>query len=271
MTDIDSFLIHYGVKGMKWGVRKEYASTSGTSSSRKHSSLKPNSDGSIDIPKGSTIQRVVNGKRLLAKAGADIGDTYTYASFTKGDNLRYESRFGIHKNLLVKDASRVLSLRAKVDLKAPTPGETSRIFWDSLQKNPIDLKIARDYLRKSGMGDPKALDRALSNPDSREAYNTYGLLFDTSIYGGSRMKNISSSFINELGRKGYNTIVDPSDAAWGGMYDAPIVVFGGSKSLEVSASREVSKQSSKEVSSILKEYSKIEDGQKLLQRLGYDI
>lgn len=101
--EVDDFLAHYGVKGMKWGVRKQRASTPVVSRSSPRD-LKPNSDGSIDIPRGAHIQRVVNGKRLLSKAGLDIGETHTYASFTKGDNLRYESNFGIISKGVVEDS-----------------------------------------------------------------------------------------------------------------------------------------------------------------------
>ncbi len=270
MTTTDAFLAHYGIRGMRWGVRKSATTSPRVATPREQSKLKPNEDGSITIPKGSKIQRVVNGRRLLSKAGSEIGDTYTYASFTQGDNLRYEKYFGIGKNILVKDASRVLTLTAKTDLKSPSPGETSKIFWENLKNNPADLKIASDYLRKSPMGDHKALDRALLNPDTKEAYSTFGFMFDTSIYGANRVQNISKSFVNELTKRGYNTIVDPSDSTWGGMYDAPIVIFGGSKNLEVSVSREVTRHSAKEVSAILKEHSKIDTGKRLMQRLGYD-
>lgn len=34
MTDVDTFLEHYGVKGMKWGVRKKHESSGGSSSSK---------------------------------------------------------------------------------------------------------------------------------------------------------------------------------------------------------------------------------------------
>lgn len=266
--EVDGFLAHYGVKGMKWGIRKDRDSAPIV---RRNPSgdLKPNADGSIDIPKGTLIQRVVNGKRLLSKAGSDIGETHTYASFTKGDNLRYESNFGIHKNLLVKDASRILSLRAREALKAPTPGETSTIFYKTLKDNPELYKQATDYLRKSVMGDPSLVQKALENPTSKEAYNTFGLIFDTANYD-PKLSGINSAFVQSLKNKGYNTILDPSDSVWGGTYDAPIVVFGGRQSLEVAAEREVTKESGKTVSQILKEHNKIENGQKLMQRLGFD-
>lgn len=267
MSNADIFLSHYGVKGMKWGVRKERPTSVPTK--RIGSKLEPNADGSIDIPKGALIQRVVNGKRLLSKAGVDIGDNHTYASFTDRDNLRYESNFGIHKNLLVKEASRVLSLRVKEPLKAPTPGETSRIFYDGLKKNPEALKAAQVYLKKAPLGDPKSLERALKNPSSKEAYGLFGLLFDSANYD-TKLSPINSGFVSNLKSKGFNTILDPSDSVWGGTYDAPIVIFGGKKNIEVAAEREVTKYSGREVASILKERDKIESGKSLMQRLGYD-
>lgn len=96
-TDIDIFLAHYGVKGMRWGVRKD-RDKSGKKSTGK-SGKKTDHDKlveeykSIKKPTPSKKQQIENLKASEAKLSAKFGgkeevSPKTYLGMTKGDLVR---------------------------------------------------------------------------------------------------------------------------------------------------------------------------------------
>lgn len=261
--EVDPFLAHYGVVGMKWGVRKVRVGDEQITSVKRN--LSPNADGSIDIPKGSIVQRVVNSKGLARKAGVDLNDGPTYASFTKGDNLRYESYFGATKGLFVSESSRVLKLTAKVDLKAPTPKATAAMYFQNLKDNPAQRETVRNTVDKQLFGSAAKFDKALRNPGAKDSFLLYSQMYDIGNYN-QKFDGINSSFHDVVKKAGFNTILDPSDSSIA--FDAPIVILEGRKSLAVTGKTVVTKESSKKVAKLAEEQEILDEGKMLLQRLG---
>jgi hypothetical protein len=269
-TTVEEFLAHNGVKGMKWGVVKS-EQTSTTPRSGKAMDLKPNADGSIDIPKGATIQRMMNpGKSLFSKGGTDFGNGVTYAAFTKGDRLRYEDAFGFTKNLFITESAQVLTMTAQTALKSPTPGKTSSAYYDSLKSNPEHMKAAKNALKRSQFFSEKGWQKLLDDPESKDAYSTFSTLYDKANYD-PKLKVVNESFHDKLKKSGFNMLLDPSDSTFGGIYDAPIVVLDGEKNLKVTGRVVVDKASKKRVAEELRDYQKIDTGKTLMQRLGYSV
>jgi len=257
-------LRHFGVKGMRWGVRKA-SPTSNISGLGKDTPHTISKDGAITIPKGAVVQRMVAGKTLFnSKASVAVGEGITYAAFKGRDKLAYERNFGFQKNLVVKESSKVASLRAKVTLKSPSPTKASELFFDELKKNPEALNLLKSY--QGGMEiNAGSLQRALNNPKTAEAYRVYGEAFDGSSYVKG-LKGVNDSFVTRLGKEGYNMLVDPADSDFAGIYDTPIAILGGSKTLELSSQRVVDKASSVTVKQALKNSAVTERGEQYMEK-----
>ena len=149
VTDVDDlYLEHYGVKGMKWGVRKDR--------SRKNSNTRPSEksdlsakgysvskDGSISIKKGHTLQRVY---KSSGKNKGETGSSGTnYFSFTTSDNQAYISMMGAgadskFKFLRKLASDKVASFEVKENLKSPSTKEAFEIF-NSIADKPYKGKV----------------------------------------------------------------------------------------------------------------------------------
>jgi len=77
-------LQHHGVLGQKWGVRKKPDKRPRES---RTPSYKINKDGSVEINKGATLQRVLRGTKGAPQYYGANTNSLTYVSFTTGDNL----------------------------------------------------------------------------------------------------------------------------------------------------------------------------------------
>lgn len=139
MDDTDDFLAHYGVKGMKWGVRKQ----------RQADSLRRVSQGRGS--KGDTAKAVAGMKTSEFVRG---GGSFKKAAGKKAD--RIESK--ISKNNAkrdARDATRAKASAARADAKAKrsfTGGK--KIAADVLITG--GLVTARDIAKSSGYSGGKA-------------------------------------------------------------------------------------------------------------------
>lgn len=252
---LSSSLLHYGVKGMKWGVRKERPS-SGTGWS-------VDSAGRIEISPGTPISRVVrNHKGLFGGTGGgwDSGGP-VYAAFKPVDTAGYAHFFGRSKSLLVKEASTVQKLIPTKKLLAPGPKESASIFFKTVSSDPEAL----ESLKKNLHGVARMqLSAAIKDPTSPEAYNVYALALDAGNY--SKDRSMNQKYYEALKKSGYNMLLDPSDAMGG--FDAPIIVLDGKKSLKLKSQTIVDKNSQKSVRLAYKSESR-KAGASYLEKLGY--
>lgn len=270
--ETSDFLAHFGVKGMKWGVRKEKETTSRASTS----SIEPKIDalGAITLPKGAQLQRVVRrSDGVLFKKADDIGDV-TYASFDKNDNLAYETMFGKNKNLFNKVASDVLTLTATQELRSPGPKESAELFFKGLKDNPAAFKQLNDGLRDRGttlLYSKQTLKDSMANPGSRRAFDFYAWSFEKGNYDYAKTETGSlanKTYFNQLKKSGYNMLLDPSDSTVG-VAQMPVIILDAKTKVKVSSSRTVTNQSRKAAT---KAYTKsVDDGKTFLEKLGYEL
>lgn len=208
-------LAHYGIKGMKWGIRR-YQNENGSLTSEGKAryakdsgkSVKVNSDGSSTIPKGFVFNRVGKSTLDVNKSGG------LYVSYGKEDAARYVKSLGPTKigKLLGTYGEAVQHISAKQNLKMPSDsvvaGETAKllssnkkIFKDvteSFYSMTINDKITNDYVQK-----------AIKNPSGKEAQRLSYVV--SSMLGDPNYAESSKSIYQHFRNLGYDAIPDVHD------------------------------------------------------------
>lgn len=202
VTDIDNFLAHVGVKGMKWGVRKE--KSTGTP---KYSVSK---DGQVQIDKGYKLQRVYQAGKT-----ADGSKGTNYFSFTEKDNHTYVQMMGAGVDskigFLRKLASNTISTSVAVEpLKSPNRKEAFEILKESIAQAGTAPGVR---VFKKDFSDEEALDW------SQNAQGQLALGKDSAL---------KQTYYKNLRAKGYNILLDETDSGF--VSELPIVVLDGAKS-----------------------------------------
>lgn len=229
-------LYHHGIKGQRWGVRR-FQNKNGTLTSAgkkryspKELDIKPvqkgvsvNSDGSITISKGVSLQRLVSGKSRPLK---DI----TYASVLEYDNAKYIKYIG-GKGFFGGGRDKVLSLRANEPLKAPSVDDASRIMVDMLNTNPKFRNSFKNMLGNT-VSD-KELKRMNDNPtgiDAKAWYDELNVSMTFSPDFDPSAPYIQKSFSEALQKRGYNMLRDENDFQ-NKVSKAPVIILNPEKTL----------------------------------------
>ena len=244
-------LYHFGVKGMKWGVRR-YQNPDGTLTANgkkrreselaynkdvydsgrrdyehkenhkyinKNASYKINKDGSMIIDKGYVMNRIIDRKANDGSYGMN------FFSFTEGDKASYTAMMagGAHSRFKIirKLASGYLSQQVTTEsLKSPSTKEAYDILKETYSDKKPKSKIppyekgGRDWYLEfnAGLGNRKAKDDA-----------------------------IVSNFIDRVQNRGYNMLADDNDGPNGlGLAEAPVIILNGQKSLKPLSLKDIS-------------------------------
>lgn len=247
---LETFLEHHGVKGMRWGVRKERKAIKENwataakeigvrqqdrrmNSTLDSSSYSKLSDSDVVVSKGSTI------KRTTKDAAADEGGKNLFVSTNKADALMYRGILpgaeGPKKKF--KDEWYEKTYTATEDLKSPSEKKRVDAYIELMGQKSIETgtgeKIdGREYLRRAGLGD--TVD-TLSNKELALTY--YGQLVVTQ---GIRDEPINTAYFNSLKAKGYNSLVDDNDRLV--ISKTPMMVFDSAKSLETTHVKQLTTQ-----------------------------
>ena len=208
VTDTDHFLSHYGVKGMKWGIRKE------ASRSSREPSYSVDPDGRILIDKGYKLQRVYqSGKNGRATNDGTTGTNYF--SFTEKDNHAYISMMGAGVNsklsFLRKLASDTISTSVATEpLRSPSRKEAFEMLKASIDEAGTQRQIRR-------------FDGDFSDPDALDWYQNA-----SGVMGLSGKTPLQEAFFKRLKNKGYNILLDETDSGF--LSELPIIVLDGASS-----------------------------------------
>ena len=256
-------LYHYGVLGMKWGVRRYQNKDGSLTTAGKNryaeessKSIKINPDGSKTIPKGFMFNRV--GKRTMDvnKSGA------LYVSYGKEDAARYVKNLGpsLVSKLLGTGGEAVQHISVKKNLKMPSDKEVAKETANLLMSNSKLFDTFNESVYSSAFtGD---FNKNLSSSDLKKA------LLDPSGKSGQKLAYAVSSFLgnknyaseskiiyDHFRNKGYDAIPDVHDRLSGTSNTALIII--NPDKLEVTSSTIITKDVMKEAKSYVKKLEKL--------------
>ena len=219
-------LCHYGVKGMKWGVRRDKEELDRLAGRaykvEEHSSY-------MTIKKGSKFHRVSASNSKDRKG-------YAYVSYKDEDVKGYRKEISTWLDEC-QGAGKTfdLTMVAKKDIKVAGEVEKINTFLELLGTEKLDnmsiLRVKQN--NKSAYsnelaGKPKRLMDALVKQGLNKDVAEYYAIFSMDIYRNQQNKD---AFIKALKDKGYDAIVDTEDALAHRMQ--PIIVFEREKTLKV--------------------------------------
>lgn len=233
MTDIlvDDFLEHYGIKGMRWGIRRPDPSNNGPPPGVGAPGVSVRSDGSIEISKGASLQRLVrsNGKSMPLQG-------MTYASMLEYDNARYIKTIGSNGLLSFgQGRDQILGLRATKKITAPTKEEATRLVSDMMVKNPEFRK--RNTVMFGGPLPDKDIQKLKDEPTGKFATSWYEMTNTKMTLSGQFDPDapyMQQMLKSEVLKKGYNALRDENDVS-GKLAKAPIMIFEPEKNLKVTS------------------------------------
>lgn len=238
----DAYLEHVGVKGMRWGVRKDFKRANenfgkisnevnvrqeqrrlnATITEEKYKKL-DNVD--VVIKKGSIVKRITNSPT------GDASRDDLYVSTNKSDAEFYKALIPTTNTGGIPSKSHKgyyeTTLSVVNDLKSPSEKKRVQAYIRLMDAKSIELSNGekvngREYLRRQGLG--KTVD-AFSSKQLALTY--YGQLV---VNQGIRNDPINTALFKDLSKRGYNAVVDDNDR--GVLSKQPILTLDARKSLK---------------------------------------
>lgn len=218
MSDVAAYLSHFGVKGMKWGVRNE-----------------PKQGRDITLAKNTKIYNIsMNEQRSL--------DGAVYGAHKKRDVLNYRGTYA--GNLLnFRGADKVFSnsFTVKKDVRAAgqiAQLEAFKTLWETdkdgvaraLAESQKDMKFSAAFNARILKLDRENVYHQRFMKKGDDWVNGKGFQEFTSSLGAENDKS-RSLFFSEMSKRGYNAVIDMNDVRNYGS-EQPILVFKGSKNLK---------------------------------------
>lgn len=222
------YLQHYGVKGMKWGVRKQKENTkSKTTKSNK------SSDDTENKKKMSTAKKVAIGVGATAVVATGAYFAHKYYKMNANAVIKKGKAFQ-HMGRIGEDLSKPFyASHLKSDNKAYAKNDFFGSRWKT-QKTLVankDIKIAgkkvtldtfTEWVNNSPLAKDKfdGLDTTNRSRVKRAYYS-----FNRNLNSPDRRdKEVFNDFYKALSNKGYDAIRDLNDQTQSGMI-SPIIVF----------------------------------------------
>lgn len=214
-------IYHHGIKGMKWGVRKDKGYTTSV-----------RSNGDFVINKGSNIHRITENKNENEKH-----EGYTYASFTQKDVKHYQRSVTswIAENNRDYQNTKTFDMTMKVtkDLVAPSEKKKVDTFIRMLDNKDFIKEVNNVYSINISDDDHKSHRLStLSNKLQKGGMNKdLATFYSAFCMGLNYSPKLRKGYFDKLSKEGYNMITDTEDSYLEAQ--APIIVFNRGDTLKV--------------------------------------
>lgn len=242
---IDDFLAHYGVKGMKWGVRraekrlarqtaKNFRRYSVSTvkerragkrlTSREYENLSEKVDV---IARGTELRRISRNPATTLPARA-------YVSTLMEDSIKYRAILPLRGDPTKRQRKDYgeqyeITMKATRRLTSPSPKARVDTFIELMDSKSIQVPgkaepiTGREYLSRMGYG------RELRQLNSQEAGLRFYSAFNAKA--GDANSPINTAYFNRISQQGYNYVVDDNDIGF--ISRKPMILLGPEGTVKV--------------------------------------
>lgn len=238
------YLSHYGILGMKWGIRR-YQNKDGTLTAKGKARLREASENRLSrsfeeeryvknfkIKKGETFDRV-----------GDISekDTHrrTYVSQTPNDKIEYLTtlgQYGLDEQDPNKPSISTMTLKAIKDINVAGAEAHVNAIVDAIGDLPMDrLKTPKEYWWGKNKELPESKRRRKEEQKEIEtSLNKADMTFIEDMFNKRVYKDneLMDQYISSLQNKGFQAVVDFNDK---GFADLPLIVFDRAETLKTTS------------------------------------
>lgn len=189
-------LYHYGVKGMKWGVRHDRKSQSDFNAYRtSNTKIRKNKDGSYTIPKNFVFNRVGSSALDVNKSSG------LYVSYGKEDAARYVKNLGpsLVGRLLNMSHDTVQHISVKQNLKLASEQQTIDLLSKAVKSDKSAMTAFNDSIYSYAFVDGK------KPSNKRTAFAVSAML------GNEAYSKYNKFILNECRKAGFDAIPDLND------------------------------------------------------------
>lgn len=225
--DLNS-LVHFGVKGMKWGVHKKY--------------YKEYMDSDRTLKKGFSIQNISSNKKRDISKNKPV-----YGAHTEHDKNAYAGSYASSINWRGDKAYKNTLVLTK-NIKIPSQKKAVDLFMEVYKKDPAGManSIGKayaelDYFNKFAKirdYNAKRISKKFINKGEDWVQNKGYLMFNQSMMAPKEGK-ARNKYYDLLMKKGYDAISDVNDVQTGYGSDDPIIFINPKKTMKNVKSREL--------------------------------
>lgn len=254
-SDVDSFLEHYGVKGMKWGVRKDHHREYKESATRTNDGILRRAgstaamttyfaagakvkkqqkyteewydklkDGKDYIEKGDVMNRVVRGVDSRALSGN------LYVSTLASDSEMYKGVIpAVQKKFAFgqKEYHSVYQVELEAKKRLAMPSQKVRVdtFIETIQ-----TPAGRKWMKENGYKDE--ITELNAKEQGLKAYKKFNK------YAGDQNSTINKVYFDSVKKKGYDALIDDNDA--GVWSKKPVILLNAQSNAKITNVRQLS-------------------------------
>ena len=221
-------LYHYGIKGMKWGVRR-FQNKDGSltlAGQRKYGETNTRT-----LKSGTEIQNISRSKLHYNNKKSNR----IYGSYTDSDKNEYIDMMG---NFQYNERGYKNTFIVKKDIKIASEREAVKTIAEMFKENPKELSkmMARAYnavntpmlFIKTQKGFERKMSELIKDPESKKSMKL-GRDFIKTIPMTNKASTTANDFYTRMVKKGFDAVLDTNDAYGHDPTQDPLIIFNMKK------------------------------------------